>query len=54
MFIFVLLTEGAVFLFTRRDPARKEPVTSVANAELLCDHGGLLHRPSPDADTESK
>ena len=35
-----------------RDPLRKEPVTSLSNAQLLCNHGGLVHRPSPDADSD--
>lgn len=33
---------------------RKEPVTSLSNAQLLCNHGGLVHRPSPDADSDPK
>ncbi|EFX68348.1 hypothetical protein DAPPUDRAFT_63211 [Daphnia pulex] len=36
-----------------RDSSRKEPVTCMSNAQLLCHHGGLLHRPSPDLESES-
>lgn len=37
-----------------RDPSRKEPVTCLSNAQLLCHHEGLLHRPSPDIESESR
>ena len=54
MFVIVLLSAANVFSRVYRDPARKEPLTSVENGELLCTHAGLLYRPSPDFESESK
>ena len=37
-----------------RDPTRKEPITSLPNTQLLCNHSELLHRPSLDVDSDTK